>query len=305
MASINERQAEVIEGAEILENPRGTAPGQWIEARGVRLALLPGPPREIEPMFESAVMPRLRRLGAGRRLAERSFRVIGLTESEVDARVAPIYTAYQPRISTTILAAAGHIALRSSPWGAQGEQPRELEELAARIDQALGDAIYTTSDEPLEEIVGRLLAQSRRTVAVAESCTAGLLGWRITRVAGSSSYFLGGVLCYSNEAKTELCGVPRELLDQHGAVSAEVAETLARGVMRRFSSSIGLAVTGIAGPGGGTADKPVGLVYVGISDSGQAVHFRRVLPGDREAVRERAVFFALAALRRFLLHPAP
>jgi nicotinamide-nucleotide amidase len=184
-----------------------------------------------------------------------------------------------------------------------GEEPQDLEAVAAEIQARLGAAIFTTSEESLEEVVGRLLRDSRRTLAVAESCTSGMLAMRVTRVPGSSDYFLGGILCYSNEAKKELCGVPREVLEKHGAVSAEVAEALARGVSDALHSSIGVGVTGIAGPGGGSKEKPVGLVYIGCSDGKRLVHARRIIPGDREAVRERATFFALSFLRKFLLAP--
>jgi nicotinamide-nucleotide amidase len=152
----------------------------------------------------------------------------------------------------------------------------------------------------MEEVVGRLLRESGRTLAVAESCTAGMLGMNITRVPGSSSYFLGGVLCYSNDAKMKLCGVPAELLEKHGAVSAEAAEALAEGVRNTLNSSIGLSITGIAGPGGGSAEKPVGLVYTAISDGTRTESRHRIMPGDRESIRERSTYLALSWLRRFL-----
>jgi nicotinamide-nucleotide amidase len=305
MAKINERQAEVIDGAEILENPLGTAPGLWVQAGGVSIALLPGPPRELQPMFENVVAPRLHALGGGRRLVERSFHVIGMTESDVDSRVSPAYTRYQPAVSTTILSCPGHIALRSWQWISPGEASAELDRLAEEVAALLGDAVFTTRQEPIEQVVGAMLAASGRTIAVAESCTSGLLGWRLTRPPGASSYFRGGVVCYSNEAKVDLAGVPETLLEAHGAVSAEVAEALARGARERLGSSVGLAITGIAGPGGGSAEKPVGLVYVGLCAAGRTRHVRRIIPGDRDAIRERAVFMALGALRGFLLETGP
>ena len=300
MAKINERQAEVIQGAEILENPVGTAPGMWLEERGVYLVLLPGPPRELKGMFESHVLPRAIALGVGRSLAKRTFSLQGLPESEVDTRISPIYKNY-PQIQATILAAGGCISIRLQRWLAPGEQPADLEELAGRIHRELGDVVFTTADESLEEVIGRLLRQSRRSLAVAESCTAGLIGAAITRVPGSSDYFQGGVLCYSNDMKSELCGVPRELLGKHGAVSPEVAEALACGMRRVAHSSIGLAVTGIAGPGGGSEQKPVGLVYFGLADEARCIHVRRIFGGDRETVRDLATTFALGYLRRFLM----
>ena len=302
MPSINERQAQVIERAEILENPLGSAPGLWLQERGRFIALLPGPPKELRPMFESQVMPRVKKLGGGRLLVRKTFRVTGIPESEVDSIVAPVYKSY-PLLQTTILAASGYIAINLHRWLSPGEEPEDLEVAAHEIQARLGDAIFTTSEQSLEEVVGRLLRDSGRTLAVAESCTSGLLGMRITRVPGSSDYFLGGILCYSKEAKKELCRVPDEILEKHGAVSAEVAEALARGASAALHSSIGLGVTGIAGPGGGSVEKPVGLVYIGLSDSDRVAHARRIIPGDREAVRERAAVLALSLLRRFLLEP--
>lgn len=300
MPRINERQAEVIERAEVLANPLGTAPGMWIEENDRYVVLLPGPPRELKSMMESHVVPRIRKLGRGRRLVLRVFHVTGMTESEVDSKVAPIYLGYR-EVQTTILASPGHIALRLNRWLDPGEEPADLEELAGRIREVLSDAIFSADGESLEEALGCLLRGSGETLAVAESCTAGMVGMRITAVPGSSEYFLGGVLCYSNDAKQRLCGVSPELLEKHGAVSAEVAEALARGVREALRSSVGLSITGIAGPAGGTSEKPVGLVYVGLSDSGRTKHLRRMIPGDRDTIRERATYFALSNLRRFLM----
>ena len=300
MAKNNERQAEIIEGAEVLPNPLGTAPGMWIREQETILVLLPGPPRELKPMFETQVLPRMKNLGLTRKQVKRTLRIIGLTESEVDSRVAPIYTMY-PAVQTTILAGAGHISLHLYQWVEGENEAAELLEATRRIEQALGDAIFTTSDESLEEIVGKLLRKSSRTLAVAESCTSGTIAMRVTRIPGSSDYFLGGVLCYSNEVKRDLCGVPEDLLQTHGAVSAEVAQALARGIRESLRSSVGLSVTGIAGPGGGSEEKPVGLVYVGVADSQRYFSTRAILPGDREAIRERAANFALSVLRKFLM----
>ncbi len=299
MPSINERQAEVIEGAEILNNTMGTAPGMWLVEQGVAIALLPGPPQEARPMLENAVLPRLAGLGGGRRMARRILLIAGWTESEVDARVAPLYRAY-PNVQTTILAGGGQIALRLTRWVGPGEEPADLEELSEAMCRELGPAVFSAAGEPLENVVGRMLQDSHRTLAVAESCTAGMLGMRITRVPGSSAYFAGGVLCYSNEVKIALCGVPPEIVAAHGAVSAETAEALAAGVRSAIGSSLGLSITGIAGPDGGSAEKPVGLVYVGLADAVRVVHARRIVPGDRQTVRERATHFALASLRDFL-----
>jgi len=299
MAKINERQAEVISGAEILDNPFGTAPGMWIEEKGRYIILLPGPPRELKSIFE-AILPRIRSLSGGKLLVYRSFHITGMTESELDSEIAPIYTSY-PQVHTTVLAGPRHIAVRMYRWANEGQEPADINELTTRIQAKLGNAIFTTTDESMEEVVGRLLQESGNTLAVAESCTAGMLGMRITRVPGSSNYFRGGILCYSNEAKIELCGVGPELLQRHGAVSAEVAEALAAGVRNVLHSTIGVSITGIAGPGGGSPEKPVGLVYIGISDGKQTLSRNRIMPGDRESIRERSTYLALSWLRRLLL----
>ncbi len=300
MPKINERQAEVIQGAEILGNPLGTAPGMWLAHEGRHIALLPGPPRELRSMFASHLLPRVRDLGKGRTLAKRVFHTTGLTESEVDSKVAPIYTSY-PGIRTTIMATPGHIALRFYRWLEPGQEPADLDELASKVQGALGEAIFSTTGELLEQVVGSMLRASGNTLAVAESCTSGMIGMRITRVPGSSDYFWGGVLCYSDAVKMSLCGVSEKVLRDHGAVSAETAEALAVGVRNLLHGSIGLSVTGIAGPGGGSEEKPVGLVFVGVSDGNRTSHWRRIFPGDREMIRERASYYALSLLRHFLL----
>ena len=300
MAAINEKQAEVIQGAETIDNPLGTAPGMWIEEKGRQIILLPGPPRELQSMFET-LLPKMRNLKGAMQLAYRSFHITGITESELDSQIAPIYTAY-PNVKTTVLAGTRHIAVRMYRWTNPGESPTDLEEAANRIQAELGNAIFTTSDESIEQVIGKLLLKSGQTLAVAESCTAGMLGMYITRVPGSSSYFKGGILCYSNEAKTELCGVTEALLQTHGAVSGEAAEALAAGVRNALHSSIGLSITGIAGPGGGSPEKPVGLVYIGMSDGKQTRNRHRIMPGDRESIRERSTYLALSWLRRLLLN---
>ena len=300
MSKNNERQADVIDGAEVLRNPLGSAPGQWIEAGGRFVALLPGPFRELKIIFETDVLPKLQILSGGRLMASKLFHITGIPESELDARIAPLYTACAG-IEVTVLAGTAHISVRLSKWLDKGESAADIEELGAKIQAELGDAVFSASGETMEEVVGGLLRESGKTLAVAESCTSGMLGMRITNVAGSSDYFRGGVLCYSNDAKMKLCGVPPETIAMYGAVSAETAEALARGVRSALSSDIGVSITGIAGPGGGSAEKPVGLVYIGISDGDRAKIHHRVMPGNRESVRERSAYLALSMLRRFLL----
>jgi nicotinamide-nucleotide amidase len=300
MAKINERQAEIIRGAEALDNPHGTAPGMWIEENQRYIVLLPGPPRELQAMFEQSVLPKITTLHGRERLTYRSLHITGITESELDSQIAPIYKQY-PQVQTTILAGTRHIAIRLYRWAKDEEDPSDLNELTAKIQAQLGDSIFSTRGEYMEEVIGRQLHESGKTLAVAESCTSGMLGMHITRVPGSSDYFRGGVLCYSNEAKMELCGVPDKLLGKYGAVSAETAEALARGVRQSLRSDIGLSITGIAGPGGGTPEKPVGLVYIGISDGKRTESRHRIMPGDRESIRERSTYLALSWLRRFLM----
>ncbi len=300
MSPNNERQAEIIQGADLLDNPWGTAPGMWIEKAGRHIILLPGPPRELRAIFENHAVPRIRKLFGDTPLAHRSFSITGMTESELDAQLAPIYTLY-PSIRTTILAGTGHIAIHLYRCTQESPDIWEIDELAARIEERLGDAIFSTQNEPMEEVVGRMLRNAGKTIAVAESCTAGMLGMRLTRMPGSSDYFLGGILCYTNAAKSELCGVPAGLIQKYGAVSAEVAEAMASGVREALHASIGLSITGIAGPGGGSPEKPVGLVYVGMADGAHTENRHRIIPGDRESVRERSAYLALSWLRRRMM----
>jgi nicotinamide-nucleotide amidase len=301
MPDINARQAMVIEGAEVLPNPQGTAPGMYVEHEGRVVVLLPGPPREMKPMFESHVLGKLSERAGVVRVARRVLRVAGLGESAVDERIAPVYTQYK-NPQTTILFNNTEIEIHLT---AQGKTAQEaellLDGLAGQIEERLGDAIFAFRGETMEEVVGLRLAVGGFTVACAESCTGGLVAHRLTEVPGSSNYFMEGVVTYSNESKTRLLGVPAELIERHGAVSAEVAEAMAEGVKRRAATDFGLAVTGVAGPGGGTPEKPVGLVYVSLSDDAHTEHRRVMLPGDRHLIRWRASQAALDLLRRRLI----
>jgi nicotinamide-nucleotide amidase len=298
MPENNLRQALVPEGAEWLENKNGTAPGLWIEQDGILIILLPGPPRELEAIFESSCLPRLMRLGAAQCLRSRVYKVVGLPESEVDQRLAPIYREYS-NPSTTILAMPGLIEVHLRARAAsEADATALLNELGDKIEAALGDYVFSSRGETLEEIVGMYLTMRQKTLAVAESCTGGLVSERLTRVAGSSGYFLGGAVCYSNELKTRLAGVAPDLLEKHGAVSKPVAQALAEGIRKRTGASIGLGITGIAGPSGGTPEKPVGLVFIALADDHgtQIREFR--FPGDRERVRNWAATAALEIVRR-------
>lgn len=301
MPEINTRQAMIIEGAEALDNPNGSAPGMYLEHEGRAVVLLPGPPREMRPMYETHIEARLRAKGGDVRVARRVLRVSGLGESAVDERIAPVYTQYK-NPQTTILFNRSEIEIHLT---AQGRTEKEaellLDGLAGQIEERLGDAIFAFRGEQMEEVIGLRLAVSGFTLAVAESCTGGLIAQRLTEVPGSSNYFMEGVVSYSNDAKVRLLGVPSDLIAEYGAVSAPVVEAMAEGVRERAGTDFGLSVTGIAGPGGGTEDKPVGLVYIALSDDAHTEHCKLLLPGDRQLIRWRASQAALDLLRRRLI----
>lgn len=298
MPENNLRQAQVPEGADWLENRNGTAPGIWIEHHGAIVILLPGPPRELEPLFESIVMPRLERVASGERIRTRVYKIVGLPESEVDQRIAPLYRPFTD-IATTILATQGSIEVHLRARAATDQEAEaRLAELGDKIELALGDHVYSTKGESMEEVVGMYMVMRQKTVAVAESCTGGLLAERLTRISGSSNYFLGGIICYSNELKTRLAGVPADLIEKHGAVSKPVAQAMAEGARARCGSSIGVGITGIAGPNGGTIEKPVGLVFIGLADERGTQVREFHFPGARERVRHWASQMALEMLRR-------
>jgi nicotinamide-nucleotide amidase len=301
MPERNSRQAMVIDGAEVLPNPNGTAPGLFLKAGECVVALLPGPPREMKPMFEHHVEPRLRELPGDLRFARRVLRVAGMGESAVDEKIAPIYTQYQ-NPQTTILFNSSEIEVHLRAHArTEAEAENLLDELSLKLEKALGNAVFAFRGETMEEVIGRSLMMKGFTLAVAESCTGGLIGQRITNVPGSSSYFVESVVTYSNESKTRLLGVDKKLIQTHGAVSKEVARDMARGVRHKAKTDFGLAVTGIAGPGGGTEEKPVGLVFIALADDAHTEHKRLMIPGDRELIRWRASQAALDLLRRRLI----
>ena len=303
MPEINRRQAMVPEGATVIPNPRGSAPGLWIETSGHIVILLPGVPAELRAMFEQEIRPRLTRLGHDERLFTRDLRITGLPESEVEQRVSPLYALY-PDTETTILASPPGIQLHPRVWSRDPAQANQiLDEMVKRMALALGEHLYSTEGEAMEEVVARALTENRATIAVAESCTGGLLAERLTNIPGSSIYFLGGVVCYSNELKSALVDVPAELIESKGAVSPEVALALADGIRKRTGATIGVGVTGIAGPGGGTPEKPVGLVHIGIADERGPRERRFQFPGDRERIRMHASQTALDSVRRYFLFP--
>jgi nicotinamide-nucleotide amidase len=306
MPAVNIRQAMVPEGAEVLQNPRGTAPGLWLEDSGRMIALLPGPPRELKPLFLEQVFPRLQRRVSGVRMFHRELRVTGLGESHVEERLRSIYTRYS-EVNTTILAAPGEVQIHLRAWSDNAAQTNTaLDEMIRSFELALGDRIFAHSAVSLEEVIAEILTANRATVAAAESCTGGLLAERLTRVPGSSNYFLGGAVCYSNELKTAWADVPAELIQAKGAVSSEVAIALADGIRRRVGSTLGVGITGIAGPGGGSEEKPVGTVHIALASS-EGVKERVVhLPGDREMIRLFATQVALDMVRmHFLFNSKP
>jgi len=301
MPERNSRQAMVITGASVLPNPNGTAPGLYLQHEGCEVVLMPGPPREMKPMFENHVLPRISNLGGETCFCTRVLRIAGMGESAVDEKIAPIYTRYA-NPQTTILFNSSEIEIHLRAHGrTEVDAETLLDDLSLKIEHELGNAAFSFRGETMEEVIGRRLAMTEFTLAVAESCTGGLIAQRLTSVPGSSKYFLEGCVTYSNESKVRLLGVDKKLIKEFGAVSQQVARDMARGVRHRAKTDFGLAVTGIAGPDGGTPEKPVGLVYIALADDAHTEHRKLTIPGDRELVRWRASQAALDMLRRRLI----
>ena len=305
MSANNAKQADVLEGAVVLPNPNGTAPGQWLsgkfDGRERIVILLPGPPHELKALFEAECRQRLREKLPPAFLATRVLKVAMLGESHVDARVAPIYKRFAD-VQTTILAGAGEIQLHfKSRAETMAAAQARVDEAADAVEEELDDAVFSRDGESLEQIVGYWLQMRNATLAVAESCTGGLLGERITSVGGSSRYFAGGAIVYSNAMKTELAGVPADMIERHGAVSREVAAALAEGIRYRCEATLGIGITGVAGPAGGTPEKPVGLVFHALASDGGTEVIERNFPGDRKRIRWFASTLALDMVRRKLM----
>ena len=299
MAEINRRQAFVIEGASVLPNDRGTAPGQWLEESGAVAMLLPGPPHELKAMFERQCLPRLAQIVPKLVIRTLFLRVAGTAESDLDQLIAPVYKKYQ-NPATTILAAAGDIQVHlRARCATEAEADALLAEVGGPIELLLGDRLYSRNGDPMEVVVGGLLLERGATVSVAESCTGGMLGERFTSVEGSSGYFLGGFITYSDAMKTEMLGVPAETLQQFGAVSEETAEAMAAGARRRTGSTYALSITGLASPVEGPI--PVGTVYIGVADAAGVHVAHRVFLGDRQRIRTFSAQLALDLLRRRML----
>lgn len=302
MAENNKRQTYVIQGAEALPNPRGTAAGQWVEETNGRVVmLLPGPPRELKGMFSEECLPRLMRMLPPQVIRTRFFRVAGMGESDLDQLISPVYKPFANPV-TTILAGLGDIQIHLRARGAtENDADKLLEAVAPEIERLLGNRIYSNDGSPLETIVGRLLREQRATLSVAESVSGGLLGDRITSVAGSSDYFMGGFLVYSDWMKTELLGVDANLLKEKTAVSEEAAKAMASGAKARAGSTWALSITGEAGPESATG-VPVGTVIIGVAGpTGEPTAHRYQLFGDRNGIRARAAQWALDELRRKLI----
>ena len=305
MPAVNEKQGDVPQGARVLENPRGTAPGFWLEKDGVEIVILPGVPSEMREIFEQRVAPFLGRAGAGESVTRRRvLRIAGMGESAVEELVAPLYRKWIED-PVTILASPGEVELHLCARGDPSAAEARLAAMEQDFRAVLGSRIHGADGEAMAASVGRLLKERRRTLALAESCTGGLVSALLTDVAGSSAYFVGTVVSYSDSSKEAVLGVDPETLRRHGAVSEETAREMARGALDRFGSDLAASVTGIAGPDGGTPEKPAGTVFFAIADrAGREEARRRFFGGDREMVRRTSAMFSLEMIRRFLIGAA-
>ena len=302
MPEINARQGMVIDGADVLPNPNGTAPGMLFQPQPDKfLIILPGPPRELKPMFENFALPRLREQTGEVSVKRRVLRVAGMGESAVDEQIAPIYKAFE-NIQTSILFNRSEIEIWLIATARdESEADAMLETAAQAIADKLGSAVFAMNGEQMEGIIARLLTEQNKTLAVAESCTGGLVSQRLTEIPGSSKFFIEGIAAYSNESKIRNLNVPAELIEQNGAVSAQVAEAMARGIREKADTDFAISITGIAGPDGGTPEKPVGTVFLGLAAKDETKSRLVTLPGDRHLIRWRASQAALDLLRRQLL----
>lgn len=308
MPVINRRQGMVPKGAIVLPNPNGTAPGLWLEHGRATILLLPGPPREMKPMLEGVIHERLAPRTGGAGLFRRVLKITGRTESDVDSRAQPVYQGWLSQavpISTTILAVLGQIELHlTARASSRAEGEAALDRAVGELQAVLGDSVYSVDGRPLEMIVGELLKMREMTMAVAESCTGGLLASRLTDVPGSSAYVDRGVVCYSNRSKVETLGIPETLIAEHGAVSEPVAQAMAEAIRRQAGSTAAVGITGIAGPGGGTPEKPVGTVAIAVSAAGESCVRTFQFIGGREQVKFQATQAALNLLRLMLADKA-
>jgi len=305
MAAVNLKQADVIAGATVMRNARGSAPGQRVETGRSIVVLLPGPPSEMLPMFEEQVVPVLAARVGGRVLRTRILKIASMSESDVEQAVAPVYTTFtNPR--TTILGAPGQVELHLTAEGASdGEARDRIEALASGIRAALPGRVFSEDGRELHEVVAELLVERGLRVALAESCTGGLLSARLTELPGASRYLDRAYISYANTAKVDQLGIDPAILSRMGAVSEEVAQAMAAGARQKAGADLAVAITGVAGPGGGTEEKPVGLVFVALDGAAGTRVRRCFFPGERGRVRVQAVQAALEMVRRGLLGLSP
>ncbi len=306
MAEVNRRQAEIIEGGTTLSNARGTAPGMRIDHEGTTIFLFPGVPREADYMIEAHLRPWLQEHASANGITETIehalLKIACLPESEVEQRILPAYEEFG-REWITILGAPGEVTLHLK---AQGEKPdceKKLQTMQERLRELVGDSVFTNrANASLAHVVGELLTEKTKTIATAESCTGGLLAERLTRVPGSSAYFLGGLATYSYESKTDLLGIPTALILEHGAVSEPISNAMAQAVKAKYGSDYGIGITGVAGPTGGTDEKPIGTVHITLAGPAEAdiEHQLKRFPGDRDRVRLQSTQWALHMLRKRL-----
>jgi nicotinamide-nucleotide amidase len=305
MPAINRKQALVPGGARVLDNPNGTAPGLWIDHEHRVVVLLPGPPRELKPIVETFVLPTLSTLTGGARLYRKMLKIAGRPESMVEEVTEPVYSKWadeSPPIVTTILAAPGQVELHLVMVAVDGSAAEaRLTAAASALETVLEGDVFSTDGRTLEEVVGDLLRESRLSVAVAESCTGGLVVSKLTDVPGSSNYVERGIVAYSNRAKVEMLDVPEHLIATYGAVSESVAAAMAEGVRTRAKTGVGMGITGIAGPGGGSPEKPVGTVAIAVSVGEETSTRTFRFPGSRDMVKSQAAQAALDLVRRRLL----
>jgi len=301
MPAVNEKQADFLEGARVLENSRGTAPGFWAEKEGVEIVVLPGVPSEMREIMEESVLPALRERSGGLVSRRRVLRIGGMGESAVEELVAPVYERWKEH-PVTILASPGEVQLHLTVRAEAAEAERRIEAMEADFRAVLGHRVFGRDEEDLAQAVGQALRKKGKTLSLAESCTGGLLSALLTEIPGSSDYFLGSIVSYADSAKEDLLDVEAETLRRDGAVSEETAREMARGALRKFQSDLALALTGIAGPSGGSEEKPVGTVVFALCDgNGGEVVKRRFFVGDRATVRRAAALHALELLRRRLV----
>ena len=300
MPEINSRQGFMLENATLLENSVGSAPGQYLETEICRVLLLPGPPRELNPMFLKVFEEKIAPLSKYF-VYKRKFKFSGISESEADAKMSSDYAKYR-NIKTTILASPGVIDLTLLGRSKKtiDEAKESVDELSEKIINKMKDCLVTEDDISFEQFIINELRSKDLTISVAESCSGGSLGDRITSVPGSSEVFLGGVISYSNKIKNSLLKVPEELLEKKGAVSGEVAKRMAEEIRKITGSDIGISITGIAGPGGGTKYKPVGLVFMHINAENYDKGLYQIFPGDRDIIKKRSVNFSLNLIKEYL-----